>query len=311
MGLLKKDRINLMLTDHVVRYLYQNNQTSDHGEIKLEPGLIEDGKIIDKPRFIGVLKALVKEKNWRNKEVAFCVPDAFVTLRDEAVPKQLSGEEIKQYIEMELDNSIRLPFKNPVIDYEIIKQEEDLSHILLFAYPKDRLESYIDVFHQANCKLTIADFSFLSVYRVFATHDLINKEAHLLLIQWRKADIVLTVFHNDRPIFNRHIYLEGASVSNNYHQEEDNASNSIDQEPFQSIVEEQFVTIERFMDFYQYSITNNSAQIDRMALAGDSKYHLKIKSLLEERFNLSVQTPLNNQELPLEYTELYGLTLRK
>lgn len=311
MGLLKKDRINLMITDHVVRYLYQNNKASDHGEVKLEPGLIEDGKIIDKPRLIGVLKTLVKEKKWRNKEVAFCVPDAFVTLRDETVPKQLSGDEVKQYIQMELDKTIRLPFKNPVIDFEVIKQDEDSNHILLFAYPKDRLGSYIDVFRQANCKLTIADFSFLSVYRAFATHELIKQESHVLLIQWRKDDVVLTVFHNDRPYFNRHIQLEGSSLPEPNQVVEDNLSSAIEQQSFQRVVDEQLISIERFMDFYQYSIMNNSVQIDSIALAGDSTYHTEIKQILEERFNLTVLTLLNHQELPLPYTELYGLTLRK
>ncbi|CQR48013.1 Competence protein A [Paraliobacillus sp. PM-2] len=299
-----KYRVNLSLTDSVIRYFFQNKKQCDYGEIELEPGIVEDGKIIDRMSLIGVLKGLVNKKKWKNKEIAFCVPDAFVTLREELVPKQLNKEEVKKYILLELGNTIRLPFDRPVIDYTIIGEEADKNKILLIAYPQERLDSYKDVFEQANLKLVLADLSFLSVYRLCAQRDLIRPEAHLLNIQWRKSDLVLTVFHNHQPIFNRHVYHAASSKLDTVDNKE------FDRQTLQNLIDEQLITIERFMDFYQYSIMNNEAQITDILLSGDFLFDDLLKELLQSRFNLSVYTPYLPEELPLAYAELYGLTLR-
>ncbi|WP_079708366.1 type IV pilus biogenesis protein PilM [Paraliobacillus ryukyuensis] len=301
MQLFTKDTVNLMLTDTVLRYLHEDKKGIDYGEIELDPGLIEDGKIIDKVTLLGMVRALINDKKWKRKNIAICVPDAFVTLREETVPMQLTQEEIKKYIYFELNSSIRLPFKDPVIDFASIEETNEGRRILLFAYPKERLQSYIALFEEANCKLTVADLSFLSVYRVFKQFELTRENEHLLLVQWRKTDLVLTVFHANRPIFNRHIHLSRFDFVE---------SIETTDEFFQEVIEEQFITIERFLDFYQYSIMNNEAQINSILLTGDFPNLPYVNKALNERFNLPVQTLDSYHELPAKYAELSGLSLK-
>ncbi|WP_117170445.1 type IV pilus biogenesis protein PilM [Paraliobacillus sediminis] len=313
MNLLNKDRINIAINDTMIRYLVSSKKNvtaaSDYGEIPLEQGVVEDGRILDQKRLTTIFKNLVKDKKWKNKHLTFCVPDAFVTMREESVPKQLTKDEVKKYIELELDGSIRLPFQNPVIDFEVITEEEQTNKILLFAYPNERLKAYIEVFEQANVKLIVADLSFLSAYRTYYNLDLANKDEHLLMIQWYKTDLVLTVFNNQKPIFNRHIHLNSYDVVLNNEVFED--SMQADENIWRELVDEQFVTIERFMDFYQYSIMSGDAQVSDLLLIGDFPGQKSINELLTSRFNLPVKTIAFPNDLPAEYATVYGLTLRK
>lgn len=310
MQFIKKERPNLMITDTVIRYFNHTKKGPDYGKIELEPGIVDDGKIIDQTKLFHHLKTLVKNKKWSRKEIAICVPDAFVTLREETVPIQLNQDEVKKYIAFELDDSIRLPFKKPVIDFATIEETEQDRRILLVAYPKERLQSYIELFEQLHCKLTIADLSFLASYRVFQQFDRIHKNAHVLLIQWRRTDLVLTVFDQERPIFNRHLHLPRLDTNLSDSDEPLDEAKIADPD-LQDMIEDQFVTIERFMDFYQYSIMNNEAQINCVLLSGDLSYLSTIKQALNERFSLPIQTVDDAQEFPKAYTELYGLSLRK
>ncbi|GGM27307.1 hypothetical protein GCM10011351_11400 [Paraliobacillus quinghaiensis] len=309
MKLLNKDRINIAINDTMIQYLVTNkkNETvsKDHGEIPLEQGIVEDGKILDQQRLITIFKNIVKDKKWKNRNVAFCVPDSFVTMREESVPKQLNKDEVKKYIELELESSIRLPFKNPVIDFEVIKEEERTNKILLFAYPNERLQAYIEVFEQANLKLVVADLSFLSIYRTYYNMDLANRDEHLLMIQWSKTDLVLTVFHEQKPIFNRHIHL-----NNN---DRDVMKGALDKHKLihREMIDEKLITIERFMDFYQYSIMSGEAQVSHLLLVGDFPNQLLINEILSSRFNLPIKTITLPNDLPQEYAAVNGLTLRK
>lgn len=313
MNLLNKDRINIFINDTMIRYLVSSKKNvtdaSYYGEIPLEEGIIEDGKILDQKRFTTIFKNIVKDKKWKNKQLTFCVPDAFVTMREESVPKQLTKAEVKKYIELELEGSIRLPFQNPVIDFEVITEEEKTNKILLFAYPNERLKVYKDVFEQANVKLVVADLSFLSAYRTYYNLDLANKEEHLLMIQWSKTDLVLTVFNNQKPIFNRHIHLNRNDLILNNEVFED--SMDANEHVWRELVDEQLVTIERFMDFYQYSIMSGEAQVSDLLLIGDFPGQASINELLTSRFNLPVKRIIFPNDLPPEYATVYGLTLRK
>jgi type IV pilus assembly protein PilM len=302
MNLFKKERINLIFQQKSIRYVVKSgNNSFDYGEIALESGIIDDGVIMKPEELTTILKNLVQEKKWKRRSIAICVPDTFVTIREEKVPKQLSDEEIKKYILLELKGNIRLPFQDPIIDFEPLEEDGENKRILLFAYPKEKLQPYIDLLEQIDLKITIADVSFLSIYRVAHQLGISNKEQHLLMIQWGKTSLVLTVFHKGIPIFNRHIHLIPSM------QQEDNA---ISKEQLIEVIDDQLLTIDRFMDFYRYSVMNDQAQITEVLLSGDDPNQELIYEVLLNRLNLPVHLLKLEQAIPYQYADAYGLTLR-
>ncbi|SHN08522.1 type IV pilus biogenesis protein PilM [Gracilibacillus kekensis] len=314
MALFKKDAVNVSITDQSIRYLvcpnHKNKREADYGEMVLDANIVEDGKIIDHKKLMTAFKKLVDEKRWKGRKLHFIVPDSFVTMRSEQIPASLTKEEAKSYIKLQLEGSIRLPFKNPLIDFHITKKGEQKNDILLFAYPEDRLQPFYELFTDVSLKPQVADLSFLSIYRIYAELDLSYDNQHLLMIQWNTSDLVLTVFHKGLPIFNRHINF--ANMFDNYITS-DNNQKSIwyqNNDIVQNFIEDQFVTIERFMDFYQYSVMNGNAQITDIVLTGDVPVRENIHQQLLDRFELLIHPVPLPFDLNEEYSKLYGLCIK-
>nr|WP_268748305.1 pilus assembly protein PilM [Gracilibacillus boraciitolerans] len=239
-------------------YAPDNNKKHelDYDEVVFDTKVIEEGKIIDRKKLAVTLKNIIEEKKWKGRNLYFIVPDSSVTMRSEQIPASLNKEEAKSYIKLQLEGSIRLPFKNPLIDYHITNKGEEKNDILLFAYPEDRLQPYFEIFTEVTLNPVVADLSFLSTYRVCSELGLSSEEQHLLMIQWNRYDLVLTVFHQNLPIFNRHINFH--NMFENYISAENNEQILWKQpeDVRQPFIEDQLLTMERFMDFYQYSVRN-------------------------------------------------------
>ncbi|SEO93634.1 type IV pilus assembly protein PilM [Amphibacillus marinus] len=312
MGLIKRERVYIMLSDRLIRYmvspLQRPNQISDYGEVIFDSLVIEDGRIINEIELKKMLKRLIDHKKWRRRKLSFIVPDSFLAIRTENIPKQLSKEEAKHYIKLQLEGSIRLPFKNPVLDFQVLDKGDEQNDILLFAYPTERIMPYYQLFEQLGLEPDVADVSSLSIYRTYKQADLARKDEHLLMIQFGKNELVLTVFHQDVPMFNRHISFSNAFQAWKQDQEKQTLVWSHSLSAQDEFIDEQLLTIERFMDFYQYSIMDGQAQITDLLLTGDFTNLNKVSEQLELRFDLPVK-PLTTDPAP-EYAALLGLIIK-
>lgn len=304
----------MTISDRVIRYLVCHKQPQDrleaYGEVSLDSHIIEDGKIINYDQLSFILKNLIKEKKWKHRKIVFCVPDSFVTMRRETVPNQLTKQEAKDYIKLELEGSIRLPFKHPVLDFEVIEHGEEENEILLFAYPKERLDPFVTLFESLTLKPTIADISFLSLYRTYIERDQHTRDEHLLMIQWNKEDLLLTVFHQHQPIFNRHIHF---NASFQLWKKDPNGNKVIwnqSTEALYEFIDEQLLTIDRFMDFYQYSIREGNEEVTNLSLSGDFPHMDVVMNSLTDRFELPVKLIKLQDPLSIEYAILYGLAIK-
>ncbi|MBM7572022.1 pilus assembly protein PilM [Aquibacillus albus] len=310
--------MNLIIKDQVIRYVVSTGSSFDdvidYGERFFQENIIEDGKIINEKAFNAVLDRLIRDKKWKNKPLYFCVPDAAISIREQMVPKGLTKDEIKQYIMMELDESIRLPFTNPAIDFEIIGEEDEQTKILLFAYPKERLESYVNLFVNLGLKPIVADISSLSIFRLYFTLDLPSAKEHLLSVQWDKDSIVLTAFNQNKPVFTRYIKSSLDAGGWTWDVQENELIWSDKKISLEAYEEEQLTKVERFMDFYQYSVMHGNDQITKVLLSGDYPYLERVKALLSERFTGSIEYMALYEErfhAPGKYADVVGLAIKK
>lgn len=314
MSLFQKDCVHIVISDQAIRYLVcgKNAQDgiTDYGEVILDALIVEDGKIINRDQLTTIMKNLINEKKWKRRKLAFCVPDSFVTMRNEVVPKQLTKEEAKDFIKLELEGSIRLPFKKPVLDFEIIDKGEEKNDILLFAYPKERLEPFVTLFESLTLSPVVADISYLCAYRTYVALDLHKREEHLLMIQWNKADLVLSVFHKHKPKFNRHTHFNSTFQTWKKDAETNKLVWSQSEEALHEFIDEQLIMIERFMDFYQYSVMEGNAQITDLLIIGDFPDLSRLNNRLIERFELPLKSLDLPEKLPVQYATLYGLAIK-
>lgn len=314
MPLFNREAVCLIFTDRVIRYLVFSSrksvQVTDFGEIIFDHSIIEDGRIIDQLQLTTTLKQLIEQKNWKRHKISFIVPDSFVTLREEQIPAQLDKEEAKSFIKLQLDGSIRLPFKNPILDFQVLEEGVEHHRVLLFAYPSDRLLPYYDLFEKLTLQPKVADLSFLSLYRSYLKADLSEPHEHLLVIQWNINDLILTVFNEDIPRFNRHMRFAGSRLNWKKDPQMQQLSWQSSQADLSAFVEDQLLSIERFMDFYQYSIMNGEAQITSCLVVGDFPELELIYQQLSKRFELTPKSLNLPFKLPMAYAPLFGLCLK-
>ncbi|MRH42969.1 hypothetical protein GH741_09755 [Aquibacillus halophilus] len=312
-----KKQVNLIIKDRLLRYIVSTNSTIesivDSGEIILEPGLLEDGKLINDKSLQVVLEQLVKNKKWNNLPLSFCVPDSSVTIREQLVPKGLTKEEIKSYINMELEESIRLPFIDPIIDFVIIGEEKDQAKILLFAYPKQRVNEFLQIFQKSGLKPKVADLSSLSIYRLYYQLDLPEDNEHLLLVQWGKDASVLTAFNQNKPVFTRYIKSTLDRNSWSWSTADNDLLWTGDDEEISQLIEDQLVTIDRFMEFYQYSVMDGNEEISKILLTGDFPNLEQIELLLKDRFIVTIDSMKKMEDKlkhPAKYADAIGLAVK-
>ncbi|WP_138415521.1 type IV pilus biogenesis protein PilM [Aquibacillus sediminis] len=312
-----KKHVNLIIKDQVIRYTVSKQSTVDgiidYGEKFFTNGVVENGKIVNEKAFTSVLESLVREKKWRHKNVFFCVPDASVSIREQLVPKELAKEEIKDYIHMELEDSIRLPFSNPAIDFEILGEENEQTKILLFAYPKERLQQYLQVFNAVRLKPVVADISSLSLYRLYYQLDRAATKEHLLSVQWDKDSLVLTAFNHHKPMFTRFLKASLDTNSWQWSVADNELLWSDEAMPLEGYEQDQFVTIERFMDFYRYSVMQGEQQITKILLSGDYPYLDRVEKSLRERLDIKIEPiAMHEQQLriPAKFADVVGLSIK-
>lgn len=70
-----------------------------------------------------------------------------------------------------MNQSIRMPFDNPVFQYTLIEETEetDVIHdkrVLLLAYPGESINQYKEILKKVSLKPEVADVTALSLYRV-------------------------------------------------------------------------------------------------------------------------------------------------
>lgn len=310
-----KPLVYLQLQDRSIRYLSlhaKSHEMIDKGEIIFENPIFEEGHLTSESLLIARLEALVKEKNWKNASAHILLLNDFIAIRNETVPSQLSKEEVRAYLELHINQSIRLPIDNPKFDFEIIQKNETEQDIYIIAYPGDVIEKYQAILQKASLKPVVADLSALSLYRIADYKGAINKQEnyHTLLLEWNPYDISLMAFTNNRPTFNRHSQTPRLADLWELTQEDGWVWNDTDIE-LEHMLEDQLNGLERFLDFYRYSVLNGQGSINEIILTGDYPDLVQLKEKLTERFGLKVSMLELPDGLDSEFSALYGLTLKE
>ncbi|MYL53354.1 hypothetical protein GLW08_08385 [Pontibacillus yanchengensis] len=319
----KKHRVNMVIKDHVIRFCYNDQASLEDiqfvGEQMLPSGIIKEGKVQDIFVLTSIIEELVETYNWKRKKLYFCVPDSSVVIRPYKIPADLQHDEVKGYLYMKLGEDLHLPFEDPVFDYHYLYQEEEHQHILLFAYPEEQIRTYESIFQEAKLKPQAADLSSLSLFRLYQYFEQVQEDEHLLSIQWNVDGCVVTVFHDERPVFIQHMKtpLDASLFKSN-----EEAFTAVEwhgeQQDIDAYIHDQVQEIERIMNFYRFSVTKGKAGITKVLLSGDFPQMDMIRQQCEERFSVPVEH-LNisdiytkeGVEIPDLLAETAGLSLKE
>jgi len=147
-----------------------------YGERKIPLGVIESGKIKDLKKMEEILTSLKKEENI--KRVRVSLPEEQMYLFEFRLEKA-GIENIRESIELSLEEYIPISAQDAVFDYEIIEEDERGFHLQVSAIPKNIIEDYLSVFKDSGIKVQSFELEAQAIARAILKKN--NKETYMIV----------------------------------------------------------------------------------------------------------------------------------
>ncbi|HAS80952.1 MAG: Type IV pilus assembly protein PilM [Candidatus Nomurabacteria bacterium GW2011_GWE1_32_28] len=133
-----------------------------YGEKKIPAGIIESGKIKNSKGMEDVLTSLRKEEGL--KFVRVSLPEEQVYLFNLNLEK-LGLDNIKEGIELSLEEYIPIPAQDAIFDYELLGEDDQYLKLEVAAIPKNIIESYLSIFKNSTISVKSFELEAQSIAR--------------------------------------------------------------------------------------------------------------------------------------------------
>lgn len=314
----KKSRIVLEINDYVVRVIIvpAKGKSAWQGyEVALPEKIIENASIIDEMALFSFLQETFKKWGIKREAVYFLVPDTSVLLRTFKHPNDIKSSELKGYIEMELGQSIHLPFDEPLID--IYDPITDDGEAILFAAPSEEVYKISGILQDIHLTPEVADVRALSNIRYLEATKQLQEETTYLIANWSINELSIAIYSYENIEFLRYQSIDTNRTSWSHQFNNDSVIYECnDEEQYQVLITDQVLEIDRMMNFFKFSLHKGEREVDQLIVLGDNPKLVSIAEFLKE--NLSVQVKLIDEhtiqkDFPnfnANFTTLLGLALK-
>ncbi|WP_211745395.1 pilus assembly protein PilM [Paenibacillus sp. Marseille-Q4541] len=254
LGSMKK-LAGLSIEQSGVRYVRLSKKTKDidkHFFLPLEPGVMEGNQIRDRDALCAELKAAVSNGRLKGTEVFLSVPPTQMIIRKLSVPAT-NSKQLDQLIQLEVETGLHLPFEHPVYDYVVTNTGDENTEMLIFASPREVIQTYVDVVEEAGLKVAGVEISGTALSRLITIGC--NKDfGETMLIQLETSYLDVYMFYNGHPVFMRTMNLYDLG----------------DQQGEMSSLKlgEISAEISRMLNFYQYTLHDGVARIQEIIVTG-------------------------------------------
>lgn len=149
----KKPAFGLDISDYSIEVIslkgtIETPRLLSMGRTVLEPGIVEDGKILNKKKLEGALQTLVEKPKFgkiKTRKLIFALPESksFIHIAD--LPEDLKGKEESEYIKFQAAQFFPFPLQDLYLDYKTRKRD-NLKEVVLAASPRNIVNEYLEVF---------------------------------------------------------------------------------------------------------------------------------------------------------------------
>lgn len=269
----RKSHVSIVLSDYVMRVLVSKGQKLEQPqmyELPLPPNTIQEGSILDEMALYDLIKNNMTNWGGRKQNVRFLVPDASVLLKAFEHPADVSGKKLQEFVQMEIGQSIHLPFQEPLIDvYDSIEGD---GKAVLFAAPPDEVGKMIGLLLDNHLHPQVADVRALCNLRLLEHIEFIDSKGTYLVTDWSINELSIGIFSNGEVEFLRFLtidtdpdkwqqtILENGEVELNY---------TADLNDFRAATTDQVLEIDRMMNFFKFSLHKGEKVVDEIIVMGD------------------------------------------
>lgn len=167
------------------------------GEIKMKPGIIEQGEIKNEEALAENIKkavAQVKGGKLKTKYVIASLPEEKAFLQVIQLPL-MKKEEIKKAVYFEAENYIPLPIEKVYLDSQIVSRVPSRPgrlNVLIAALPKTTIDPYVNSLKKAGLKPLALEIESLAISRVLIKNNITPQP--LLLIDLGESRVSFIIF---------------------------------------------------------------------------------------------------------------------
>lgn len=119
-----------------------------YGRVKLEKGIVEDGRIISTSRLKDKIEELLDSINFkplRNTEIVVSLPESKIFLHIFELPANISYKNLGVAIESQALKTIPVDLTELYSDFQIVSKKRSTQKILYVAAYKEIVDSYLEV----------------------------------------------------------------------------------------------------------------------------------------------------------------------
>lgn len=289
----RKSHVSITLGDYVVRALVSKGpgiEQPEIYEIPLPKNMVQEGTIVDEMALFELIKNNVQQWGGKKQNVRFLVPDTSVLLKTFEHPSDVASKNLKEYVQMELGQSIHLPFKDPLLD--VYDPKEDDGQATLFAAPPEEVGKMIGLLLDNHLQPQVADIRALCNLRLLEHIQLIDEQNTYLLTDWSMNELSICIFSNGHVEFLRFQTIEEDS-SNWQGEALENGEVKFDftgdLENFRAVITNQIFEIDRMMNFFKFSLYKGEKTVDEIIVMGDHPLLKSIEGMLKETLTTPIK----------------------
>ncbi|MEK4486612.1 pilus assembly protein PilM [Psychrobacillus sp. FSL H8-0484] len=303
----KKCFVALEVNEYLIRAIVMNSldlkQSVVH-EHPLKPGIIEGDTIRDEMALYDELKELVPTWGIKRHDVRFFVPDQSVMMKTFEHPSDVTSSKLKAYVEMELGQTIHLPFSHPLID--VYDEKPNDGEATLFAAPSEEVSKMAGLLADVSLTPTVADVRSLSTIRFLEKINAFTDKKSYLITDWSITGVSISIYTPGKLEFLRYQTIDTPMQKWQGRQvDEQTVQFSYDGEieEYRMQLMDQIAEIDRILNFYRFSLYKGEKAVDELIVLGDSPDMSYILSEIRSNYETPV-TYIGNEEVQSLYPNL-------
>lgn len=231
----KQALVGLDIKKNILRFSILEKEKYTYGERLLNGTVIKGDNLRNEKEFADELHELLSEYHLKDKQICFTAINSKLLIRKIPMENLRTEHEIREYLYMELGDSIKLPFEQPIFDLLILEQQKNKKkqqqaaktakkkkkekekgsggkrfvikrnrfavkgHIPFIATSEPIIESIGDGIVQSGNQPVAVDFSALAYVRLFKRK--IKWNENFILVEVDSGVATITIFEELTPVY--------------------------------------------------------------------------------------------------------------
>ncbi|MCZ8542137.1 type IV pilus biogenesis protein PilM [Psychrobacillus psychrodurans] len=315
-----KRYVVLDLNEYLVRAIVMAGSDIEQAavyEYPLNKDIFENDILVDEMALYETLKTIIELWGIKRYNVRFFVPDSTVMMKTFEHPSDVTSAKLKGYVEMELGQTIHLPFSQPLIDVYDLKPDD--GEAVLFAAPSEEVNKIAGLLDDLHLNPTTADVRSLATIRFLEKTIGLEERLSYLIAEWSISGVSISIYTGGKVEFLRYQTID--TFKEKWQSKEENNETSFSyegqMEEYQLQLIDQIAEIDRILNFYRFSLYKGEKAVDEIIILGDSPEMDYIASEMIANFVTPVkhiddsQVQVYHPNLKSKHIPLIGLVYRE